>query len=231
MSKGYRLKMFQDTELGDDNRTSYTYCQRTEVMVIGFRISLDSHSRSFLSPCGHFQKRKISLQDVQVFKFRRNNPEGGGETWRVGDGMERAKGNFFTADKTSISSNLHPKQVFVLPQMQAKWSLQTVSQTSRQEFSVFHPHMTTKLFHVRVTWTLVCSCLENCVCVSWTRKKIKTEERNRMKFCSVSWHDQNILALACCFFYLTFYLARPFSGYNYSETAYHSGPCDPQRLF
>jgi hypothetical protein len=38
-----------------------------------------------------------------------------------------------------------------------------------------------------------------------------------MEFCSVGWHDQNILALACCFFYLTFYLARPFSGYNYSE--------------
>ena len=95
-----------------------------------------------------------------------------GETWRVGDGMERAKGNFFTADKTSISSTpKSPKQVFVLPQMQAEWSLQTVSQTSRQEFSVFHPHMTTKLFHVRVTWTLVGSCLENCVCVCVCREQ------------------------------------------------------------
>jgi hypothetical protein len=35
--------------------------------------------------------------------------------------MERAKGNFFTADKTSISSTpKSPKQVFVLPQMQAE---------------------------------------------------------------------------------------------------------------
>jgi hypothetical protein len=93
------------------------------------------------------------------------------------------------------------------------------------------PDESSRVFSFSPTYdnqTLSCTCNLNsrrfvlrelcvCVCVSWTRKKIKTEERNRMEFCSVGWHDQNILALACCFFYLTFYLARPFSGYNYSE--------------
>ena len=135
-------------------------------MVIGFRISLDSHSRSFLSPCGHFQKRKISLQDVQVFKFRRNNPEGGGGDMESGRRNGKSQRQF-----------LHSRQNEHLIQSSPQTSFCFASDAGQVISSNSKPDESSRVFSFSPTYdnqTLSCTCNLNsrlfvlrelCVCV------------------------------------------------------------------